>query len=372
MAVHRGQSESDYRETDGSSEDMGKTVFVFGAGATRGCSFVDSTQGTCLPPLDRDFFTQLQRVRREKHRSTVTSVVEDMVRLFGTNFEVTLETAFATIEQITRMVEATRETRSFKIGDLREMRRRLLLALAAVFEEALTKSSSKEKRVPHECCYTRKFVEDVLRERDVVLTFNYDCVLDWHLKKYGNGKWNPRYGYGFRLGPRGKNLQGDREWMPQTRAPREKTVLLLKLHGSLHFKVDKADKEEYIVRLKARPYTYQGKGMRFTIIPPEYVKRFERGVFRDIWKRAFRELASSENVVFVGYSLPPTDAHATALFRAGIGKGRLKALVIGNPDRDARRRIRTVVQRGLSERTRVLSVDSFKEFVSIPRTVWDQ
>jgi len=351
---------------------MGKTVFVFGAGATRGCSFVDSMQGACLPPLDRDFFTQLQRIRREKHRSIVTAVIKDMVTLFGTNFEVTLETAFTTIEQIIRMVEATKETRRFKTRDLREMRRRLLLALAAVFEEALTKSGSKEKREPRECCYTQKFVKDILRERDVVLTFNYDCVLDWHLKKYGNGKWSARYGYGFRLGPGGKNLQGDEEWMPQTPAPREKTVLLLKLHGSLHFKVDKADKEEYIVRLKARPYTYQGRGMKFTIIPPEYVKRFERGIFRDIWNRAFRELARSDNVVFVGYSLPPTDAHATALFRAAIGKDPLKALVIANPDREARRRIRTVVQRGLSEKTRVLSMDSFAEFVSVAREVWDQ
>jgi hypothetical protein len=77
-------------------------------------------------------------------------------------------------------------------------------------------------------------------------------------------------------------------------------------------------------------------------------------------------------LVFVGYSLPATDAHATALFRAGVGKQQLEALVVANRDREVRQRIRATVQRGLSDRTRVLSMESFEEFVRVPREVWDQ
>lgn len=294
-----------------------------------------------------------------------------MVNLFGTNFDVTLETAFATVEQIARMVAATRETRSFKAEELYGMRRRLLLALAAVLEEALTEGGARKKREPKECEYIKRFVNEILLPEDVILTFNYDCVLDWHLKKYGNDKWNARYGYGFRLGSGGHRLKGEHIWQPDKRATKKKTVLLLKLHGSLHFRVERPDEEDCEVRLKTRPYTYQGRGMNFAIIPPEYVKRFDKGVFRDIWNRAFRALANCENLVFVGYSLPQTDAHATALFRAGIGTRKLRTLVVANPDREARRRIRTVVQRGLGEETRVLSMDSFAEFASVRREVWD-
>jgi hypothetical protein len=37
---------------------MKNTVFILGAGATRGCSFVNDMkrQGHCVPPLDGDYF----------------------------------------------------------------------------------------------------------------------------------------------------------------------------------------------------------------------------------------------------------------------------------------------------------------------------
>ena len=44
------------------------TLFVLGAGATRGCSFVSSQEDPCLPPLDGDFFMQLQRSLKAKTR----------------------------------------------------------------------------------------------------------------------------------------------------------------------------------------------------------------------------------------------------------------------------------------------------------------
>lgn len=75
------------------------TVVVLGAGATRGASFVDASKNACLPPLDADFFTQLQRVRNPKHKELIDAVLADAYDLFGVNFKLTLETMFATIEQ---------------------------------------------------------------------------------------------------------------------------------------------------------------------------------------------------------------------------------------------------------------------------------
>jgi hypothetical protein len=248
-----------------------------------------------------------------------------------------------------------------------------LLALAAVFEEALMEGEKgKKRREMRHCKHMKRFVEQIVRPGDAILTFNYDCVIDHHLQKHGDGKWNARYGYGFSLGPGGKRLKGDGAWQPKQPAKKGETVRLLKLHGSLHFVVEKAEQQDYEVTLKERPYTYQGRGMRFTIIPPEYVKRFEAGVFRDLWNHAFRTIARAENLVFMGYSLPVTDAHATALFRTGVKADGLKALVVANPDREVRRRVRSVVQRGLSKETRVLSLESFEEFVHVPRDLWDK
>lgn len=246
------------------------------------------------------------------------------------------------------------------------------LGIAAVLEEALTKTPENGgSREPTECKYVKHFVEKILSPEDTIITFNYDCVLDHHLKRFGNGKWNARYGYGVNLGPRGSRFKGDKLWQPNRPAAKGETVLLLKLHGSLLFRSPNADSKEYALVLKQRPYTFQGRGMRFTIIPPEYEKPYDIGMFRDIWNRAFKALARAEHLVFVGYSLPATDAHATALFRAAVRRNRLRGLVVADPDREVRRRIRGVVLRAVSERTRVLSLCTLAEFVAVPRDEWD-
>jgi hypothetical protein len=58
-------------------------LFVLGAGATRGASFVDPAQNPCLPPSDLDFYAQLQRIANVKHQKTVRDVIKDTVELFG-------------------------------------------------------------------------------------------------------------------------------------------------------------------------------------------------------------------------------------------------------------------------------------------------
>jgi hypothetical protein len=64
--------------------------------------------------------------------------------------------------------------------------------------------------------------------------------------------------------------------------------------------------------------------------------------------------------------------HSTALFRTSVKRESLQSLVVVNPDPEARRRTRDVVQRGLQSTTKVLSFSSFEEFVATPRTLWDQ
>lgn len=114
-------------------------LFVFGAGATRGCSFVQPTKSPCIPPLDRDFFTQLQRVSNQKHQKLVRAVMQDVVELFGPNFDFTMETVFTTLEHTIRMLKTTGKHRDFKVADLQAKRDRLKQAIAVILEDSLTK-----------------------------------------------------------------------------------------------------------------------------------------------------------------------------------------------------------------------------------------
>lgn len=59
----------------------GDVLMVLGAGATRGAEFVESRSRACLPPLNMDFFTQLQRVATKKHQETINAVLNFRVAL---------------------------------------------------------------------------------------------------------------------------------------------------------------------------------------------------------------------------------------------------------------------------------------------------
>ncbi len=345
-------------------------LFVLGAGATRGCSFVNACENPCLPPLDSDFFTQLQRVKNPKHQKLIKQVVEDVVTLFGTNFSASLETVFATLEHIIRMLSTTGDTRAFHREDFTNKRNRLRQAIAVVMEESLGRHISKlSDQNSGECKEHADLVEKILKAGDDILSFNYDCTIDYALKNHGSTKWNPRYGYGFDLGPGGHSLSGDKYWTPSSPSIKRHTIHLYKLHGSLHFYI-KEKGEIYKVRLKQRPYTKQNGNLKFSIIPPESNKTYDQGAFRLLWSHAAESIKKANNIIFIGYSLPFTDLHSTALFRTMVNKGQLRSLVIINPDREVRKRTRGVIQRGITPTTRVISCDGMEEFLAIDPSLW--
>jgi len=344
-------------------------LFILGAGATRGCSFVNSCEKACIPPLDGDFFTQLQRVENPKHQALIREVLADVVTVFGLNFDTTLEMMFATLEHTIRMLKTTGDNRDFRRPDLVEMRTRLLQAIAVCLEESLCEQrpGGGSSRTLRQCQSHELLVESTLRRSDDIISFNYDCTIDEALKNKGNGKWNPRYGYGFDLGPRGRKLFGDQFWMPSAPAVKERTIHLYKLHGSLHFQVQERKERLF---LKQRPYTKQTGNLKFSIIAPESNKAYDQGIFAGLWQKAAGAIKKAKHIVVIGYSLPLTDLHSTALLRTSVSKGKLKSLVVINPDRSARKRTRDVLQRGLAKETRVLSFDQIKEFLAADQKTW--
>lgn len=347
-------------------------LFVFGAGATRGCSFVDPKKDPCLPPLDVDFFTQLQRVRNKKHYPLIKQVMRDVVDLFGSNFDVTMETVFTTLEHTLRMLDTTGESRDFNKKDLRMKKSRLGQAIAVVLEDSLAEKDEEghSRLTPLECEHHQRFVSDILRPGDDIVSFNYDCSLDYALKGNGDGKWNARYGYGFKLGAKGSLLTGDAFWNPSVIAEKDTTVHYYKLHGALHFVINEKTGK---VRLKNRPYTRQSGNMKFTIIPPEWHKAYDKGVFAVLWNKAAEAVHCAEHIVVIGYSMPLMDLHSSTLFRTSVNsKQKLKSLVVVNPDRSARRRIRTILQRGLNPDTKVISFDCISHFVAADRRIWEE
>jgi hypothetical protein len=158
-------------------------VIILGAGATVGSSF--ATDATVKPPLNTDFFTQLQRVRK-KDEKTVRDVMKDVVDLFGPNFSLTLEEYFSQLESLiyaARFAPAAAARLTF--GDLRAKRERLMTALAAVLEAS---TDDAIRGTDASGCKLHKELVTWLRPRDTVISFNYDCVMDDALRRAGDEK----------------------------------------------------------------------------------------------------------------------------------------------------------------------------------------
>ncbi len=243
----------------------GKRVIVLGAGATRGAE--SKSERECLPPLNADFFTQLQRITRAKHRKTVETVMKDVVGLFGSNFTVTMEEYFTQLESIRHTVlRAGRSSPAFSPTQVAANRERLMAALAATLEEST--DVSKRGAVP---CRHHAALVDALRPQDTIISFNYDCVMDHALRIHGGGKWSARHGYAL---PRPSRVEGYEHWDaqdPPTSA--SGSIYLLKLHGSLNWQLPSPQEAETgRITLKQRLYQQRGTP-RFTIIPPEWSKK---------------------------------------------------------------------------------------------------
>lgn len=349
----------------------GDVVVVLGAGATRGAKFVTdragATHGT-LPPLNADFFTQLQRVRAVKHQPAIDAVLADVIESFGANFSLTMEEYFTHIEALKHGAELLElpKTSRFSQTLMERKRERLLDALSAVLEESadVTKQQSPASDKP--CEYHASLVA-ALRPPDTIISFNYDCVIDHALRTSGADKWSATWGYGLdssRIDPVSAAV-----WSASPAASsNNKTIRLLKLHGSLNWPRYPDVASEAI---RFRQKTFKQKGDKYyEIIPPEFFKRIEKDPFKTLWKRAASALRHARILALVGFSFPPTDQLVEALFRAAlVENNRLERLIIVNPSREHRTRIRDVCSSRLSAgsrggrgHVRLVQFDSFAEF----------
>jgi SIR2-like domain len=340
----------------------GERVVVIGAGASRGATI--SRDRACLPPLNADFFTQLQRISASKHRTTVENVINDVVNLFGSNFDLTMEEYFTQLESIARMTRlAGKSNPAFAPSEIAKKRDNLMRALAAVLEES-TDVSRAARAKP---CEHHAAIVERLKAQDTVISFNYDCVMDHALRKGGNSKWSARYGYCL---PRPNRIVGHENWSapsPPTRAT--DSIYLLKLHGSINWQLPDTDDEE--VRLKERLYRQRGTP-RFTIIPPEWAKNIDSDPnFSTLWKNAERAIRNARSITLIGFSFTPTDLHVESLFRVALAKtGRLKKLVIVNPSREHRARIRTVFSKPLEAGCIVQQYDTLADYARQLKNAW--
>ena len=159
-----------------------------------------------------------------------------------------------------------------------------------------------------------------LKNGDVVITTNWDTLAERVLMEAR--KWLPSDGYGFRV-----NLESESEWNTKSlpgNLQKPSMVKVLKLHGSLGWFSRHAGQDVYLrhanylqymilpgaraaFRDQNEPPSGSGPPENPLLIFPSYLKKFEHPVFQSIWDQAAIALNQADQVMFVGYSLPPAD-----------------------------------------------------------------
>lgn len=101
------------------------------------------------------------------------------------------------------------------------------------------------------------------------------------------------------------------------------------------------------------------------IVPPTWNKTQHYSLIRNVWSAAARHLSEAEDIVVIGYSLPPTDYFFHYLYALGTASPtRLQRFLIVNPDPQIRNRFLAVLGPLARER---LAVEQCGFSESIPK-----
>lgn len=197
---------------------------------------------------------------------------------------------------------------------------------------------------------------DSLSDGDIVVTLNWDTVVERTLAEAG--RWNPSDGYGF---PRELAIEDSfgRSPLPPE-FPSESSVQVLKLHGSFGWR--STDVGMYLdATMLLREFDFQMDVDPVRLIDsdapefyapdpgmmayPSFLKRLDHPILETIWRTASEALARAESVVVWGYSLPESDAAIRALLQglsARVRRGEAEA-VVHDPSQRVLRRWRALL-----------------------------
>jgi hypothetical protein len=196
------------------------------------------------------------------------------------------------------------------------------------------------------------FVKHVIQPQDTVITFNWDILLD---DIFGRKEILPKSNEDPCLNkPEGErqqyyNFVSDLSGIAEARMDRitgsqpytkweGNKGYYLKLHGSVDWffcenEACRASYEVYPLRNPlVRPFCGEcHEQMAGLIIPPTLNKTYRKyPLIRTLWNIAEKEISIADEIIIWGYSLPPTDFHASWLLRQAR-RAPLKKLVLINP-----------------------------------------
>ncbi len=252
-------------------------MIILGAGATRG-----ALQGTrsprVYPPLNGDYFKILNKFILTKEGQKIKTAYERLRNFIEYEIgqkgvkQLTMEEVFNVLFISKDLPEIFHKGRGRKrTKGYRQEVKDFISLLIRVFHFVQANAANRDNLQHH------KIIADSLSDHDVIMTLNYDTLMDNALALSG---WNPTRGYGFKA-----NVLFEIS-KPKKYSTKLKNVLLLKPHGSFNWfaKGNFDNLESVLVKrpvskivLSTLPRLYENnqKNLVRFFVPPLYTKFFK-------------------------------------------------------------------------------------------------
>jgi hypothetical protein len=184
--------------------------------------------------------------------------------------------------------------------------------------------------------------ERSLTKHDTIITFNYDLVLE-RLRDARNEDASRTHG------DNGSKLFVVKPGQVDDPGKWSGCTPVLKLHGSVDWCKQTLNKgqpnERVFVEVKDPLFALRCKPEELAIATPGPSKAREAKGFKALWDLATSALAEADEVVFIGYRFPETDADAREALLGAIGDGPKEArgrivgfnVILGRPGADTER-----------------------------------
>jgi hypothetical protein len=385
---------------------MEDTVYILGAGFNQ-C--VNDWYGL-KPPMATNFFQTI--LRSEKYTDgeffkEVKCVFEYIETYWQKNKDdllnkpFDLEECFTFLElQYYEAIEKEDKEKSSK-----------LLTIFFTLKTLLSEFLSEFNIFTHTSDVLRQFGDYVYKEKPVIITFNYDCILEEAIESasgvrinipdsfsrtpnsgaqvpdeelpYSHHNWNRPLGYGIKFDEVQLHRAGLSTYVERERfyGHPENDLYnwkILKLHGSLNwFKYMQPihpdlkdtlppDKKENIILAKGywhfgMPPIINNWLVDSIIITPILYKEtyYKMKLFSDLWIQAKLHLSQCRRLIIIGYSFPTTDFAIRKILLEAFRDNKLDELIVVNPNTSV-----VAIIKGLVHFSRPISICSgLKEFL---------
>ncbi len=292
---------------------MDKTTYIIGAGFSRAAGL----------PLMNDFYFRSKDIYpslNEKEKKSFDIIFDYFDRF--SKVKNIMNADFYNIEELLSIIEM-----DALINANRKIKKHYLTYLQKVIEHVSQEFNSIRNVNKITKSYL-KFLQDVYGLRiklneglaidyyirdenndNGIISLNYDLILEQHLEKINSKnqpyrKFDDVKFFDFNYGINEKYVNFTQEVPPEDRV-----LKLAKIHGSINFI----------------------KRNLPLIVPPTWNKTSAKEMI-PVWKLAHDLIAQANKLVFIGYSLPPTDLYVKYLLINGIKNcNNLKKIIVINP-----------------------------------------